>query len=228
MQRRSVLRRAAAVGAAGAVGSTAGCLTGAFESEPTNVVLGEPEDQLADSEDLGYPAYGQSFPEFTLPEAFSDEPFSSADRDRPAVYTAFYAFCTAECLLLMGGMANVQATLAERDRLEAVDLVGITFDPTRDTPAKLKADAEQAGIRHDHERWHYLRPESDERAEEVVDDLLGIGFEKTGGGETYEFTHITITFLVNPDGVVERAYRGESLDVERVVNDLETVVDADA
>jgi len=228
MQRRSVLRRAAAVGAAGAVGSTAGCLTGAFESEPTNVVLGEPEDQLADSEDLGYPAYGQSFPEFTLPEAFSDEPFSSADRDRPAVYTAFYAFCTAECLLLMGGMANVQATLAERDRLEAVDLVGITFDPTRDTPAKLEADAEQAGIRHDHERWHYLRPESDERAEEVVDDLLGIGFEKTGGGETYEFTHITITFLVNPDGVVERAYRGESLDVERVVNDLETVVDADA
>src|SRR6056297_1730330 len=228
MQRRSVLRRAAAVGAAGAVGSTAGCLTGAFESEPTNVVLGEPEDQLADSEDLSYPAYGQSFPAFTLPEAFSDEPFSSADRDRPAVYTAFYAFCTAECLLLMGGMANVQATLAERDRLEAVDFVGITFDPTRDTPAKLEADAEQAGIRHDHERWHYLRPESDERAEEVVDDLLGIGFEKTGGGETYEFTHITITFLVNPDGVVERAYRGESLDVERVVNDLETVVDADA
>jgi len=227
MQRRSVLRRAAALGATGAVGSTAGCLTGAFESGPTNVVLGEPEDQLADSEDLGYPAYGQSFPEFTLPEAFSDEPFSSADRERPAVYTAFYAFCTAECLLLMGGMANVQATLADRELLDAVDLVGITFDPTRDTPAKLKADAEQAGIRHDHERWHYLRPESDERAEEVVEQKLGIGFEKTDeGGEVYEFQHITITFLVNPDGVVERAYRGESLDVERVVGDIETVVDA--
>jgi len=228
MQRRSVLRRAAAAGAAGVVGSTAGCLTGAFESEPTNVVLGEPEDQLADSEDLGYPAYGQTFPEFTLPEVFADEPFSSADLDRPALYTAFYAFCPAECLLLMGGMANVQATLADRELLDAVDLVGITFDPTRDTPEKLDTHAEEMGIRHDHERWHYLRPESDERAEEVVDDLLGIGFEKTGGGETYEFTHITITFLVNPDGVVERAYRGESLDVERVVNDLETVVDADA
>ena len=226
MQRRSVLRRAAALGATGAVGSTAGCLTGIFESGPTNVVLGEPEDQLADSEDLGYPAYGQPFPEFTLPEAFSDDSFSSADRERPAVYTAFYAFCTAECILLMGGMANVQATLAERDRLDAVDLVGITFDPTRDTPEKLEADAEQAGIRHDHERWHYLRPESDERAKTVVDDKLGVGFEKTGVGEAYEFKHITITFLVNPDGVVERAYRGESLDVERVVTDIETVVDA--
>jgi len=226
MQRRSVLRRAAAAGAAGVVGSTAGCLAGAFESEPTNVVLGEPEDQLADSEDLGYPAYGQTFPEFTLPEVFADEPFSSADLDRPALYTAFYAFCPAECLLLMGGMANVQATLADRELLDAVDLVGITFDPTRDTPEKLDTHAEEMGIRHDHERWHYLRPESDERAEEVVDDQLGIGFEKTGGGETYEFTHITITFLVNPDGVVERAYRGETLDVEGVVSDLETVVDA--
>jgi len=226
MQRRSVLRRAAALGATGAVGSTAGCLTGVFDAEPTNVVLGEPEDQLADSEDLGYPAYGQPFPEFTLPEAFSDDSFSSADRERPAVYTAFYAFCTAECILLMGGMANVQASLADRDLLDAVDLVGITFDPTRDTPEKLEADAEQAGIRHDHERWHYLRPESDERAKTVVDDKLGIGFEKTGVGEAYEFAHITITFLVNPDGVVERAYRGETLDVERVVSDIETVADA--
>jgi len=226
MQRRSVLRRAAALGAAGAVGSTAGCLAGAFESEPTNVVLGEPEDQLADSEDLGYPAYGQSFPEFTLPEVFADEPFSSADRDRPAVYTAFYAFCPAECLLLMGGMANVQSTLADRELLDAVDLVGITFDPARDTPEELKTHAEEMGIRRDHERWHYLRPESEERARAVVDDKLGIGFEKTGGGEAYEFTHITITFLVNPDGVVERAYRGETLDVEQVVSDLETVVDA--
>ena len=226
MQRRSVLRRAAALGATGAVGSTAGCLTGVFDAEPTNVVLGEPEDQLADSEDLGYPAYGQPFPEFTLPEAFSDDSFSSAGRERPAVYTAFYAFCTAECILLMGGMANVQASLADRDLLDAVDLVGITFDPTRDTPEKLEADAEQAGIRHDHERWHYLRPESDERAKTVVDDKLGIGFEKTGVGEAYEFAHITITFLVNPDGVVERAYRGETLDVERVVSDIETVADA--
>lgn len=227
MQRRSLIRRATVLGAAGAVGSTAGCLTGLFESGPANVVLSEPEDQLADSEDLGYPAYGQSFPEFTLPEALRDEEFSSADRDLPAVYTAFYAFCTAECILLMGGMANVQASLADRDLLDAVDLVGITFDPTRDTPEELETDAEEAGIRYDHERWHYLRPESDDRAEEVVEEELGIGFEKTDeGGDVYEFQHITITFLVNPDGVVERAYRGEDLDVERIVDDIETVVDA--
>lgn len=191
------------------------------------MVLDEPEDQRADSEDLGYPAYGQSFPEFTLPEPLDDEEFSSADRDRPGLYTAFYAFCPAECLLLMGGMGNVQSALDDRDLLDTVDLVGITFDPSRDSPEELEAHAEEMGIRRDHERWHYLRPESEERAKEVVQEKLGIAFEKDDeGGETYEFTHITITFLVNPDGVVERAYRGEKLEVERIVNDIETVVDA--
>jgi len=37
---------------------------------------------------------------------------------------------------------------------------------------------------------------------------------------------VTVTFLVNPDGVVERAYRGDEPEVERVVDDFETVVSA--
>lgn len=223
MQRRSYLRATAAVGT---VGATAGCLDGLLDSGPETVVLGEPETQMAESSQLAYPAYGEPFPEFTLPRPFDDEPFSSADVEVPALYTAFYAFCPAECLLLMGSFANIQATLAERDRLDDALLVAITFDPERDTPAELDAHAEETGIKHEHDSWQYLRPESETRAKEVVEEKLGIGFEKTGGGDAYEFTHLVITFLVNPDGVVERAYRGEQLDVEGVVADLETVIDA--
>lgn len=224
MQRRSYLQGAAAIGTAGA---TAGCLGGVFDETAENVVLAEPDDQGADSSALAYPAYGESFPAFTLPEAFSAEPFESTEIERPALYTAFYAFCPAECLLLLGSMANIQATLAERGRQDDVDLVAITFDPTRDTPEKLESNAEQRGIDHTHEQWHYLRPEDDAQAEAVVGEQLGIAFEASDeGGDAYEFTHITLTFLVNPDGVVERAYRGERLDVDRVVSDLETVVDA--
>jgi len=197
-----------------------------FDETAENVVLAEPDDQGADSSALAYPAYGESFPAFTLPEAFSDEPFESAEIERPALYTAFYAFCPAECMLLLGSMAAIQAALAERGRQDDVDLVAITFDPTRDTPEKLETNAEQRGIDHTHKRWHYLRPEDDAQAERIVGERLGIGFEQDGGGDAYEFIHLTITFLVNPDGVVERAYRGERLDVDRVVSDLETVVDA--
>ena len=214
--------------AVGAVGSTAGCLGGLFDSGPETVVLGEPSDQRAESTALAYPAYGEPFPEFSLPNAFDDDPFESTAVEVPALYTAFYAFCPAECILLMGSMGNIQAGLDSRGLLESVQMVGITFDPQRDTPAELEIHAEQMGIDHSHESWQYLRPESDERATDVVNDQLGVGFEKVSapGEEAYDFNHVTVTFLVNPEGVVERAYRGEEPEVERVVDDFETVVAA--
>lgn len=213
---------------AGVVGSTAGCLGGLFDSGPETVVLDHPSDQQAESSQLGYPAYGEAFPDFSLPYAFADELFESTAVDVPALYTAFYAFCPAECILLMGSMGNIQAELDNRDLLESVQMIGITFDPERDTPDELSEHAEQMGIDHTHESWQYLRPETDEQAAAVVNDQLGIGFEKASAPdeEAYDFNHITVTFLVNPEGVVERAYRGDEPEVQRVVDDFETVVAA--
>ena len=224
MHRRAYLSTVAV----GAVGSTAGCLGGLFDSGPENVVLAEPNDQGAESSALAYPAYGEAFPEFSLPNAFSDEQFESTEVDVPGLYTAFYAFCPAECILLMGSMGNIQAELDARGLLESVQMVGVTFDPERDTPEELEANAEQMGINHEHDSWLYLRPEDDDQATTVVNDQLGIGFEKVSaeGEEAYDFNHVTVTFLVNPDGVVERAYRGDEPEVERVVDDFETVVAA--
>lgn len=225
MQRRTYLTTLAATGT---VGATAGCLGGRFESGPDEVVLGEPADQGAASDALAYPAYGETFPTFSLPKPFEDGSFDSAGVDVPALYTAFYAFCPAECRLLMSAMGNIQAGLDSRDILESVRMVAITFDPERDTPAELENNAEAMGIDYTHDSWQYLRPESDEQAETVVNDQLGIGFEEVSapGERAYDFHHVTVTFLVNPDGVVERAYRGDEPEVERVVDDFETVVTA--
>lgn len=213
----------------GTVGPTAGCLGGVFDSGPENVVLGEPSDQGAESSALAYPAYGEPFPEFSLPKAFDDTVFESTAVDVPALYTAFYAFCPAECILLMNSIGNIQGELDSRGLLDSVQLAGITFDPERDTPDKLEDNAADSGIDHTHDSWQYLRPEDDDQAKQVVDEQLGIGFEKVSAEdeEAYDFNHVTVTFLVNTDGVVERAYRGEPLDVERVVDDFETVLAAD-
>ena len=225
MHRRTYLTTVAA----GTAGATAGCLGGVFDSGPESVVLGEPSDQGAESSALAYPAYGEPFPDVSLPMAFDDTVFESTDVDVPALYTAFYAFCPAECILLMNSMGNVQAELDARGLLDSVQLVGITFDPKRDTPDELEANAADSGINHTHDSWLYLRPEDDEQAKRVVDEQLGIGFEqvRAEGEEAYDYNHVTVTFLVNTDGVVERAYRGEPLDVDRVADDFETVVAAD-
>ena len=225
MDRRSYLRAGAAM-AAGA--STAGCLGGLFESGPSNVVLSPPDDQLAESSSLAYPAYGESFPEFTLSNPFEEEPFSAADFEQPFLCTAFYAFCEAECILLLNSFAKVQARLLDEELANEIGLVAISFDPERDTPAALRTNADRRGIDYEHPMWYYLRPESAAEAKEVVEEQLGLAYEKTGdvNGDAYEFQHISVTFLVNPDGMVERAYRGEQPDVDQLVDDSITVREA--
>ncbi|MGM0605005.1 MAG: SCO family protein [Halobacteriota archaeon] len=223
MHRRSYLRT---VGAGAIATATAGCLGGLFSSGAEGTVLSEPEDQLAESSSLAYPAYGEPFPDVTLPDPFREEPIRTGSIEKPFVCTAFYAFCPAECYLLLSSFANLQATLQEAGRLDDVKLLAITFDPERDTREELEAHADLIGVQHTHENWHYLRPTDEAEAKAVVEDELGLAFEKVEGGDAYDFNHLTITFLVNPDGVVERAYRGDRLDVERVSTDIESIVSA--
>lgn len=83
MQRRTYLQAAAAIG----LGSSAGCLSQVFEDRPDNIHLPPQEDQIADSEDLAYPAYGEPFPEFELPDPITGTVVSTADLDRTALVT---------------------------------------------------------------------------------------------------------------------------------------------
>jgi protein SCO1/2 len=81
--------------------------------------------------------------------------------------------------------------------------------------------------------WRFLRPKSPARADAVVDEKLGITFDRIGAGESerlpgYDFRHLSLTFLRNPAGTVERAYRTDRPDHQRVLSDVETVVEATA
>jgi protein SCO1/2 len=213
MKRRDFLRT---TGSFCAVAST-GCV-GILGDGAENVVLPPQEDQLGDSEDLAYPAYGQEFPEFTLPNPLTGETVESVDDDRVTVSTAIYATCPAECLVLGNQLAGVQSALNERGLTEEVRFVVVTFDPRRDTEKVLRDYADRMGINTE-TNWSFMRPKDPSEAEDVVTGKLGIGFQREGD----TFIHPSYTFLVNPDGYVERAYRGERPEVERVSEDVETV-----
>ncbi|WP_424015090.1 SCO family protein [Halorubrum xinjiangense] len=225
MKRRTLL---AGVGTA-AAGSVAGCTSRLFGGSPDGVALDPQEDQIADSEDLAYPAYGQPLPSFELPAPLADETFDSDELDRTALVTGVFTFCPAECSILLRQWVTVQRRVADAGLTDDVYFLPITFDPERDDAAALRDNAESIGADLDAGNWVYLRPETPERAKAVVEDKLGIGFERTTDSDRlpgYDFTHLVVTLLVNPDGVVERAYRGERLDPERVASDIERVVAA--
>lgn len=228
MQRRTYLQAAAAIG----LGSSAGCLSRVFEDRPDNVHLPPQEDQIADSEDLAYPAYGEPFPEFELPDPITGTVVSTADLDRTALVTGFFAFCPAECAILLRRWAEVQARTVEEGLPDETVFLPITFDPERDDAQALEEHGAMVGVDFEAGNWHYLRPEDDAEAKSIVEEKLGIGFERTGSSdrvvEGYDFTHIVITMLVNPQGVVERAYRGEDPEVDRLFEDVAQVVESAA
>ncbi|QAU12001.1 SCO family protein [Halorubrum sp. BOL3-1] len=225
MKRRTLL---SGVGAT-TMTTTAGCTARLFGNESDGTVLGPQEDQVADSEDLAYPAYGQSLPSFELHDPIADVTIDIDELDRTAIVTGVFTFCPAECGILLRRLVTIQSRLKKAGFTGDIVFLPITFDPERDDEAQLRRNAEGIGVDLEAGNWHYLRPKSPERAKDVVEDRLGIGFERTTESsrlEGYDFTHNVVTFLVNPDGLVERAYRGEQLDRDRVVGDVRTVVKA--
>lgn len=224
MQRRTYLVTLGTVGTA----ATAGCLTERFESDPNETVLSAPEYMPADSEDLAYPAHGQTLPEFQLPDPIHDTVVDTGNIDDLTLMTGFFASCPAECGILLNHLAGLQQSTIERGWTDDVVFYPITFDPERDDAEKLRENAQMVGADLDAGNWHYLRPEDTDRAKAVVTDKLGLAFERVGDSQRvvgYDFNHSVLTWLVNPDGIVERVYIGEVLDDEEVLEHTETVLD---
>lgn len=230
MDRRTYLRGAAVSGTA----LIAGCLSRA----ESDTVLGEPEDQGADSEDLPYPAYGEELPEATLPDPLRDSEVSTAsfEGERTLLFTFIFTNCPdGVCPGLTQVFRHAQADAIENEYTDDVAFLTATFDPERDTVEALQEYGEDQGVEYDAENWHFLRPETEERAREVVTDTYGVEYQRVDPDELegdhahhdmgeYTFEHYPITYLVNPDGYVERAYTGVP-GTSRVVEDLGRVVE---
>jgi protein SCO1/2 len=228
MNRRTYLR---GLGVAGAVGS-AGCLQSVLGGSENPTVLAPPEDQQFDSSDIPYPAYGQQLPRFELPDPLSGREIDTAELDETLVVTGFFATCPVECIRLIGQLAGVQHGTVDAGLADAVRFLAVTFDPERDDAEALRAYAEKMNVDLSAGNWHFLRPADAAEARDVVDERLGITFDRIGAGESgrlpgYDFRHLSLTFLVNPAGVVERAYRTDTPDHERVLSDVKRVATAD-
>lgn len=222
MNRRHYLRAAAGV----AVVAGAGCLG---DDGPT--ALSAPEEQVADPEDLAYPAFGQELPEVTISSPIHDRKVNTREfvGERHALLTFVFTRCHEVCPALTSNLAQVQLDAAEAEYSDDVVLMPVTFDPVYDTADVLREFTEARGADPTAENWQFLRPESEGRAQEVVGEAFGIPFEKSDAYtpdedvEEMEFRHQSLTLLVNVDGYVERAYGGGVPRPDVVLEDLTEV-----
>jgi protein SCO1/2 len=222
MNRRTFLASGAAVGTA----TTAGCLgtLGIGDRNP-DVVLDEPE-RTGDvtSEQLPYPAWGQRVPDVTLPAPLAGREVSVRDVDRPFLTTFFFTNCMTTCPVLLSALREVQIHAVQEGYADGVAFYPVTFDPARDDAAALRAELDQFNVDTSVGNWQFLRPESEARAEAVVTDEFGVAFQKQPVDDgPYMFVHLGLVLLVNADGYVERAYRGQQPDEGSIIADLERV-----
>lgn len=249
MNRRRFLRTLAATGAAAGTTATAGCAgvlgesgspdgpsddadgAGSDGTSANETVLGPPERTRGDPV---HPIRGDEMPEFSVPDPISGEEISTAgfEGERSVLWTSFYTNCPdGVCPALILRLRRVQEVAAEEGFGDEVAFLPTTFDPERDTVDALREYADQQSVDLDAGNWHFLRPESYERAQELHDEHFGLKIEKVESDEyenlEYTFPHYGLILLANERGVVERAYpRGSRTDIEGLVNDVRRVVTA--
>ena len=221
MKRRDCLRLAATAAGVSATGCVS-ALGGSGGGGNENAYLAPPEDV---HEGADYPTYGEAVPDVELLNVFTDD-YVSTQQDGEYLMTFFYSFCPTECIWIISALTHAEARVVEQGG-EPPRVLATTFDPARDSPARLLDYAERMGI--DETNWSLLRPKNEERANEIVGGEFGVSFEKrSAGGEggIYDFLHDTLILLVNEDGYVERTYTNEEPDPDLIASDVAALRDA--
>jgi protein SCO1/2 len=229
MDRRRYLGSIAASGLA----FTAGCLGTIPGIAGNKTVLDAPEQDLSAS---AHPSHGDEFPELTLRDPLVGEDISTAtlEGDRGFLTTFFYTNCpNGMCPALILRLRRAQAAAAEGGYGDQAAFIPITFDPERDTAEALEAFAAEQGVDLDAGNWHFLRPDSYDSGQTLIDEEFGLKIEKVDAQEyenlEYTFPHYNLILLANDRGIVERAYPnaiGGEYEIDEIVEDFETVVTA--
>lgn len=128
----------------------------------------------------------------------------AALRGRPVVLAMFFAQCEYACPVIVNDIKRLRAQLPVglRDRAQ---LVLVTFDTVRDTPAALRAFRERMGL---DAQWTLLRGEADAVQELAM--LLGVKFKQDARGQ---FAHSNLLTVLNAGGEVVHQLAGLNADV---------------
>ena len=116
-------------------------------------------------------------------------------RGHPVLVTMFYGSCQATCPLIIDTLRVTERALPAEKRA-GLRVLMISFDPQRDTPAALRAIAEERHI--DGTRWTLAH--ADASTVRTIAALLNIQYRQLPSGE---FNHSTVITLLSPVGEIE-------------------------
>jgi protein SCO1/2 len=148
--------------------------------------------------------------------------FPDAFLGAPVILGTIYTECPNVCPKITANMKAIRDTLADSTD---VQFVSVTFDPHRDTPARLAAYRSQFGIEGD---WAFLT--GDTTAIGGLMDRLGVrhtirgtdrSFPAPGTDSSYVYTHSNQIVLIDAEGRLRATYGGSQTPPSLIARDLE-------
>jgi protein SCO1 len=137
------------------------------------------------------------------------------------IWVADFIFtnCADVCPPMTANMTNLQK-MVEDEKLENVEFVSFSVDPTVDTPEKLTEYAQNFGLKDDN--WTFLTGYSQEFIETYARETFKTLVKKPQEGD--QVIHQTYFFLVGPDEKVKKIYDGyQEVPYDEMISDIKAL-----
>ncbi|HXJ35378.1 MAG TPA: SCO family protein [Candidatus Eisenbacteria bacterium] len=146
--------------------------------------------------------------------------------NRVAIVAFVYTTCVeaAGCPVSTAALHRIDRAVADDPELRGkVALVSVSFDPERDTPARM------AATRRLHEAgadWYFVTTQDDAALQPLLDDFgQPVGkLRRADGSWTGLFRHVLKIFLVDGEHRVRNVYSVGFLHPDLILNDVRTVL----
>ena len=143
-----------------------------------------------------------------------------------AVVSFMYTSCAdvGGCPLAAAVLQQVDRLVSERAEVaQRVTLLSVSFDPERDTPARLAEVRQALNPRSD---WHFLTGASAADVQPVLQDFHQpvAKLWQEDGSWSGLFRHTLKVYLLDPDHRVRNIYSTGLFNARLVLNDIETVL----
>jgi protein SCO1/2 len=135
-------------------------------------------------------------------------------RGRPVVLAMFFASCEYACPVLVEDLKRMRAALPEAARAQT-QIVLVSFDVARDTPAALKVFRERMSL---DANWTLLRGET--VAVQDLAMLLGVKFKQDARGQ---FAHSNLFTILNAEGEIAHQHAGLMGDISDAAKAVATI-----
>jgi cytochrome oxidase Cu insertion factor (SCO1/SenC/PrrC family) len=153
------------------------------------------------------------------------EPLIALGDGELALISFVYLQCGEACPLATAMLHRLDAELAKDPALaKRVELVTVSFDPKRDTPAQMRALRERLAPK---SRWRFLTAENEAALRPVLSDFGQDAVWIPGEANAPDsLRHVLKVFVIDANGAVRQIYSTGFLDTRLVLADLRTLLPA--